>query len=272
MCESRFNYRRILTEAWSERRSRNPHYSLRAYARDLGIAPSNLSAIFHEKKGLGPATAVSVARRLQFSKNERAIFLASVDAEHSRSKAGRKKAKASLSRLKALRPNISADALELVGNWHSLAILEFLRLPSQDQTPSMISKRLGISEEETRATISSLLNLGIVKQSGDRLKVQKEFHWAGDEVPSSIVRKAHDQVLTKARDALSNQDFNERDFSFIMMTFDRRKLVEAKNDLREFAKAFSEKYSTESGADAVYSLGFQLFNITPFLPAKDSPR
>ena len=56
----------ILTLVLNERRSRNPRYSLRAYARDLGISVSHLSTIMNGRRKLSTLQAGKIAVKLQF--------------------------------------------------------------------------------------------------------------------------------------------------------------------------------------------------------------
>jgi len=74
----------------------NARYSLRAFARDIGLAPSKTSEILAGKKGLGEARAESVADRLRLGAELRAIFVDSVVARHARTPARRALAAARL--------------------------------------------------------------------------------------------------------------------------------------------------------------------------------
>jgi plasmid maintenance system antidote protein VapI len=67
----------ILNETFSEKKKRNPNYSLRAFARDLEISASNLSTILNGKKRLSSEQACRIAVRLQFSKEQFFEFVTS---------------------------------------------------------------------------------------------------------------------------------------------------------------------------------------------------
>jgi plasmid maintenance system antidote protein VapI len=61
---------RILTNAFEEKRSRNPSYSLRAFSRDLEISVSHLSAIMNGQKKLSTQQAGKIAIKLQLAPEE----------------------------------------------------------------------------------------------------------------------------------------------------------------------------------------------------------
>ena len=86
------DYRVQLQQEFDRRRKGNPYYSLRAFARDLAIAPSRLSEIFNHKQGLSRKVALRIADTLGFIGESRELFLDSVTSQHARSKSERQMA------------------------------------------------------------------------------------------------------------------------------------------------------------------------------------
>jgi hypothetical protein len=85
-------YQDFLLEEFRSRRSRNPHYSLRAYARDLGMPASKLSQNLRGLCGISVAKAETIAARLQMRDDEKQLFLAMVESQHARSRVARQQA------------------------------------------------------------------------------------------------------------------------------------------------------------------------------------
>lgn len=67
-----------LKQKLTEAQEKNPHYSLRAYARDLGIHPASLSLIIKSKRAFPLNSLDRVADALGLSENEKNLFLESV--------------------------------------------------------------------------------------------------------------------------------------------------------------------------------------------------
>lgn len=66
-----------------ERRTlRNPRYSLRAYARDLGVSPSTISEVLNGHHSLSMDRANELSTRLGWEEKEKRIFLAAVSDMH----------------------------------------------------------------------------------------------------------------------------------------------------------------------------------------------
>ena len=90
------DYRNILKAELEARCRHNPCYSLRAFARDLKIAPSRLSEILNNKQGLSQDFAMKIATLIGLSADDHALFCDSVAAFHARSRRQRQLARARL--------------------------------------------------------------------------------------------------------------------------------------------------------------------------------
>ena len=76
-----FDCRTMLKNELRARKSRNPSYSLRSFARDLTLSPSFLSRILSDSKKLTFERAVVIAHLLNWSPSKRAAFIMMVIAE-----------------------------------------------------------------------------------------------------------------------------------------------------------------------------------------------
>lgn len=72
------NYRTFLTDELSHRKTRNPRYSLRAFARDLKVDPSFLSRLLSGKADPSVNLSVKIVQRLNLSDVEKRRFIASI--------------------------------------------------------------------------------------------------------------------------------------------------------------------------------------------------
>jgi hypothetical protein len=70
-----------LRSEFSRRKLRNPSYSLRAFARNLGLDPSFLGRFLHGRQSLSPRACTQVLRRMQLPEPARDSFVASYSEE-----------------------------------------------------------------------------------------------------------------------------------------------------------------------------------------------
>lgn len=74
-------YRHMLKQAFASRKERNPRYSLRGFARFLGVDPTFLSKLISGKLLLSLDQADKITRKLNLAKSDRATFLLSAAEE-----------------------------------------------------------------------------------------------------------------------------------------------------------------------------------------------
>jgi hypothetical protein len=74
-------YVRFLAAELERRKARNPRYSLRAFAKAVGLDASALSRILSGKQGLSLSSGIKVGKKLSLPKTELRIFLASIAEE-----------------------------------------------------------------------------------------------------------------------------------------------------------------------------------------------
>lgn len=76
------HYRQILHEHFQARCERNRYYSLRAFARDIEIFPSDLSKVLRGVDRLSPKACQRIARALKLDDEQTKAFIDSVFEDH----------------------------------------------------------------------------------------------------------------------------------------------------------------------------------------------
>ena len=109
-------YRSLLQAELEQRRERNPHYSLRAMARDLDLAPARLSDVLRGRYGLSRKAAQAIGKKLDWSPGEQAHFCDLVDAAHSRAKKDREKAKEKIAEFRREGRMVSLDEFQVIAD------------------------------------------------------------------------------------------------------------------------------------------------------------
>lgn len=258
------DYRVVLKEELDRRKRRNPSYSQRAFARDLGLRPNRLSEILRAKQGLSGRSGDAVAVRLPFSEEEREHFRQLVLAEHASTAAERARARKAVERY---RTSPDYETLEearfrVIGEWYHLAILELVKLADFRSSVAWVADRLGIDRSIARLAVARLKRLRLIETNGERWKLPAPNHEVAGGYPSETIRRFHDQVLELARAALRDQPVDERDFSAIFTAVPRSRLPEIKDRLNEFWRRIDEEFGSAESPDEVYCLATQLFSLT----------
>lgn len=266
------DYREMLKREFEQRAGKNPHYSLRAFARDLKLAPSHLSGILSGQYGLSKNRAAEIASRIGYSAQELEEFVTSVESQHARSSAARSIAHRKLRTLRprrASRSVLDLDALALISNPHHFSILELTYLKSFRPDPSWIAHALGISQSAANLAIDRLKRLGLLEAQGERWQVREDCTETVTDIPSSAIQALHAQVLKMADSALPVQPVARREYRSTFFSIRKEKIEEAKRAIEEFHRDFcediSEVHPDAHDKDQVYCLATQLFSLTPAL-------
>ncbi len=256
-----FQYQDFLLEEFRSRRSRNPHYSLRAFARDIGMPASKLSQNLRGLCGISVAKAEKIAAKLQMRDDERQLFLAMVESQHARSRVARQQASVALQKIREEKINeISLEKFAAVRDWYHMAILEMTDIKGFRSDVSWIADRLGLPVELVKEAVVRLRNLELLNVEQDPwVQTHRDLELPSG-VPSRTIREHHKQVLTKAIVALDEVPVERREYSSHTFAIDSSSLSEMKNQLREFQRRVA-KLSQQGEKNSVFILSMQLFPI-----------
>ena len=245
--------RQLLQSELARRCERNPKYSLRAFARALGMSHTVLSLVLSGKRPLSKGATLKVADALSLDPAERERLLAR----------RRASSPASLPEKGELVRQLSLDTFELISDWHHYAILSLLELPRARFEARWIASRLGISQVQAKLAIERLKRLGLVecvakdrwRQAGQPIRVE-------NAVSTAATRKFHRQLLERAVASLDNDPAEARDFTSMTFVLDPRALDHARERIRVFRRELVRELESTGNPSAVYQFTLQLFPVT----------
>jgi uncharacterized protein (TIGR02147 family) len=261
------HYSDILNEHLEFRKIQNASYSLRAFARDLNIAPSNLSEILRRKQGISPEKAMQIASNLKLSKEESEYFTNLVIANDARSKKERSIAKSNLEKIEifAEKRQLQEDTFKLISDWYYYAILELLTTENFKSNHKWIAKALGLTLEEVNEAMARLLRLSLIKKvDGNYISTGVQLDTTHG-IPSLSIKKFCQQILNKAMKAITDQSLDERELSTLTVAIDSKDLPILKKKIQNFRNDFDQtiiKSLKNKKPNIVYCLSMQFFNLT----------
>lgn len=235
----------LLLQELTARKNRNSAYSLRAFARDLGVSPAALSQYLLRKREFSKKNRLSVAERLKLSPLEQRSF-ENVPSERPPVES---------------HEMISEDAFRMISDWASVAIMNLARLKTNQSSPKWIAKRLVISVHEADEALKRLQRLGLIQtKQGRMVRTGKPFSTSSD-IPSEAIKKFHLSLLQKAQESVLEIPVELRDLTAIIMPTDPQRLEQAKQILKRARRRVADLLST-SRSKEVYVLAQQLYPLT----------
>ena len=257
------NYRTQLQTELKRRQTVNPKYSLRAFAKSLGLSTPFVSYVIKGKKNLSDESAVQVAKALGYSAAESAEFLRIVRIDQAISSDVREASSSPsghASSEKAYTP-IDLDLFQVVSDWYHSAVLLLTEFPRFKNDPEWIASELGITKAEASLAVGRLIRVGLLKRERGTLVKSDRFLATPTDRSHQAIRNFHLQMITKAKEALEHQSIEERDITGITFAISDDKMERAKDEIRKFRQRMA-KLLDSSKPTSVYQLNVQLFKLS----------
>jgi len=246
-------FQNLLRSYLAESQIRNPSYSIRAFAKRLGLGFGTVSQVLAGKRSLAPKSIQKTLDKLGVGPVERAKIF-----------------KGPKQKLSYEYTELKADQYFVLSEWHYLGILNLIRTKDFISTAQHISERLGISPSIAKQAMDRLERIGLIQfKNGKMIRTQVALK-TSDGVQNSALRKSHYQTLDRARLALDEHPYDSHDFTWLTFAFAPNQIEEARQKIRDFENEFANQFSTSKEAKEVYKLAVQLFSVTKPKPNSKS--
>jgi uncharacterized protein (TIGR02147 family) len=252
--QNTLDFRRYLQSELVRRTKVNPKYSLRAFARSLGIQPNFLSKILLGQRSVTHATIIRLGLKLGLTPTEIDGFA---------QKAAQMKSTTAV--LVPSYQTLMIDHYHVISDWYHFAMLELATVQNFIPKPQWIARVLGVTVTEVHAAIERLVRLDFleIKENGKWIILDKgNSTTIGSELTSSALRKMQKQILTQALVALEEVPIEKRDQTSMTMAIDSSLIPEAKLRITRFRRELSSFLENGKKKDQVYQLALSLFPLT----------
>jgi uncharacterized protein (TIGR02147 family) len=232
----------------------NPRYSLRAFAKNLGLDAGYLSNVLAGKRHLSIGAAQKIALALNLTDAE-AQFLFDSAAERDQIKKDDLRKKASQKK------ELDADTYAVISDMIHYLILEATFLEDFESDPRWMARRFGLTVIEVEAAMARLIRLGLLIQvEGTLRKSDRNLTIRDKSKTSPALKSSQQQILKSASKALFQDPIERRASIGGTMTIDPVKLPLAKKMISEFVDSLIEVL--ESGKrKEVFQIGVSLFSL-----------
>lgn len=240
------DFRLYLQNELIRRCQKNPHYSLRAFARTLQIEASALSKILNAKRAVTPEMLTKLGLKLGLGRQELKNF---------------KGIKGALGHLDF--DTVDADQFKIISDWYHYAILELTAVEDFRPNTKWIAKRLGITASEANIAVERLTRAGFLKIEKNRwTDVSGNLTTVGNNFTISAFRNLQRQILQMAVQSLEETPMERRDQTSMTMAIDSKLLPQAKEKIKKFRRDMDRLLQSSDTKDEVYHLSVALYPVT----------
>lgn len=234
-----------------EKIQKNPSYSLRAFAKQLGVSAATLSGILTGKRKLTAEMMGKIGFALNLAPEEvwglqRQLLGHQDNTAHAKF------------------TELSQEMFMIVSEWYHLPILELMKLSDFKPDANWISKRLNVNSNQIKIAIDRLQRVGILEIKGNVwLDKTDGFTTHYNPQQTSEAKKRYQkQLLEKSLESLERDDYSIRDHSSTTMAINTKDILKAKKEIQSFRKKLCELMETSPRPDEVYQLQIGFFPIT----------
>ncbi len=225
---------------------RNPKYSLRAFAKTIGVSHTALSLVLSGKRHPSTRLLNKFADKMAMPPDERDVLLKNNGFSS-----------------KNIDTNlIDLDYFELISDWRHYAVLSLLELPTAKYESKWIAKRLNISSIEARDIMDRLRRLSLVGEKDGRMIQASMPIRMENKISTAATRRFHQQLLKKAEESLENDPIEIRDFSSMTFALDQSLVPYATQKIREFRRRLVADLEKKGNSNKVFQLNVQLYPVS----------
>lgn len=243
-------FRMLLQRELVERCRKNPRYSLRSFAKTLGVSASALSDMLKGKRTITPRTIDRLGFALGLKKTEVERFKATAKPENE---------------IQPAFQQILLDQYALISDWYHYAILELIKIRGVSHESSAIAKILGITKSEVNIAIERLERMALVEKTavGSLVDTSDGFSTnISGNLTSNASRALQKQILEQAIHALVSLPIEVRNHTSMTMAVDPKLMPEAIEKIKKFRRELCVFLESSSAPKEVYQLSVALFPVT----------
>ncbi len=149
------DFKTYLQEELVLRSKRNPSYSLRSFAKAIGVSPSFLSKLLHGQRRITDQVLEKISTNLNLDPTIRSTF------------AGEEKSSGDP---EMTFRNLQLEYFKVISDWYHYALIELTNLDGFQNSPEWIAFKLGITVNQAKSAVERLLNLELLELKGGKLR------------------------------------------------------------------------------------------------------
>jgi uncharacterized protein (TIGR02147 family) len=245
---------RLLRERLRAAVWRNPRFSLRSFAKQLGIDHSTLSQVLNGRRRLSARAQAAVGKRLGLRDEVIRAYAQSL-----RRKPNSKNLSENIRSF-----HLDLDTFQLLSVWHHYAILELIQVQAFKTDSRWIANTLGIAAEDVNIALQRLLRLGLLEMSGRDRWMDKsgdaEFHSAA--LTETACNQMNQEIHELAVEAIRRIPPQHRVHRQMVVALDSKRLPRLKMLADEFMNDLRSLVSEGDTKDDVYQVEISFFPVT----------
>jgi uncharacterized protein (TIGR02147 family) len=257
-------FRLFLQAELGRRCDKNPQYSLRAFAKYLGIDHATISQLLRGKRPLTPRMILKLGTRLGLDRSAIDGYVA--HEAYWRSDSEEEVAQGEIQQL-------ANDAANVIADWYHYAILELTRLHSFRPNSRWIARVLDITADEVNLAVSRLARLGLLEMLDRDRWIDKSGNTTASlvEFNQAAVQRLAEQVRQRMIAALGAVPSGAFEHSTTTLALSTARLPIVLERIARLRRELIALLQDDGAPDDVYQLEVNFFPVTNLQCDKENP-
>lgn len=254
---------RFFSDALQLKKAKNPLFSLRAAASQIGTSPSTLSFFINGKKKLTNDTGRKICHWLKLSPVEEDFFLKLLELENSKDEGVKQKIDLALTKNEKVQDQRSKHQdFNLLNDWVNVVLMACFMSPEiRKKDLKEIAAMMNVPVKQVEESFRLLKEKGLLLVDGGKIVPSTKGLVFDSPLPQKDLKLFHKTMLQKAMLAVDEQTNKERFIGSETFGFDENNLELAKEIIDDFLNRMVA-LSQKSKGQHIYHLGTQFFKIT----------
>jgi uncharacterized protein (TIGR02147 family) len=240
----------LIKIVFEEKKIRNPKYSLRALARDIGIPPGRLSEVMAGKRNMTLLMAQKLVRLNKLQNDEKNKIFELIKSQN---KLRSKKI--------TDRNLLSAEEFSKVCHWHYYALMCLIDSKTAENNIGYFAEKLNLNPAKIKEMLQTMESAKLIKFDGQKYQTLKSSTTTSQDSLNRAIQNFHREMVYFHLSQVENVSTEFRDLQSLIIPFAVKNVPKAKKMLRNFIDEFEKKFGTSTGSD-VFGLSFQLTPLT----------
>jgi uncharacterized protein (TIGR02147 family) len=260
------NYRQYLADIYAFRKTDEPRFSVRAFAKEAGFSSHTLMRyILDGKRNLSKKSLLKLILALDLNRDRTEYFENLVFFNQSKNLDEKNIYYQRL--LKSQQPNglkkLEANQFLIFKTWYHSAIREMLSLGKFRNSPEWIAGQLQpkIEPKEAQESLKLLLEAGLIKKTVNGFQAVDNSITTDDEVLPLFVRNYHLQMMEMAMQAVDTVDPEKRDISSVSFAIRETDFPKLKKQIQLMRKELRNFAVADGEGERVVQVNIQLFPL-----------
>lgn len=259
------DYRKFLSDAWSERKAQDRRFSHRAIAARAGFSTSAFfGRILSGEANLTPVSTLRLAEIFRLNRAETRYFEHLVLFDQARSHEERAMF---LDRIVAWRkgrvPELEKEQVEFCENWWVVAVRELLDLAECDGDPKALAKMLRpqITTAQAKRALEILERLKLAEKDERGVWRKTEAVLTTGELAAKAIDGFRRDTLRLAAESIDRFEREERSLSTLTVTLSPATFERLRDRFRHMRREILDMAREDRDADRVIQVNIQAFPL-----------